>query len=213
MVKTSGGTAKTNVAVAVGDGTNAGTLNLGVAGTASGGNLNAAVAIANDDSKVNVDAGTFKVNEISADKGTINVNEGAALKTDSLTVGSSGSTVKLSGTGALEAQSMTVSTGTIEVTGTAKAGNLTVNDSNAIISVGTGNSAGSLVAGNADLNGAAVVLDPVWQGNDTIGNASKAALAFTNNNVNGLMTVGRNSVLSLGTDDTGKAEQALQNLN
>lgn len=208
LVKTSGGTAKTNVAVAVGDGTNAGTLNLGVAGTASGGNLNAAVAIANDDSKVNVDAGTFKVNEISADKGTINVNEGAALKTDSLTVGSSGSTVKLSGTGALEAQSMTVSTGTIEVTGTARAGNLTVNDSNAIISVGTGNSAGSLVAGNADLNGAAVVLDPVWQGNDTIGNASKAALAFTNNNVNGLMTVGRNSVLSLGTDDTGKAEQA-----
>lgn len=208
LVKTSGGTAKTNVAVAVGDGTNAGTLNLGVAGTASGGNLNAAVAIANDDSKVNVDAGTFKVNEISADKGTTNVNEGAALKTDSLTVGSSGSTVKLSGTGALEAQSMTVSTGTIEVTGTAKAGNLTVNDSNAIISVGTGNSAGSLVAGNADLNGAAVVLDPVWQGNDTIGNASKAALAFTNNNVNGLMTVGRNSVLSLGTDDTGKAEQA-----
>lgn len=208
LVKTSGGTAKTNVAVAVGDGTNAGTLNLGVAGTASGGNLNAAVAIANDDSKVNVDAGTFKVNEISADKGTINLNEGAALKTDSLTVGSSGSTVKLSGTGALEAQSMTVSTGTIEVTGTAKAGNLTVNDSNAIISVGTGNSAGSLVAGNADLNGAAVVLDPVWQGNDTIGNASKAALAFTNNNVNGLMTVGRNSVLSLGTDDTGKAEQA-----
>ena len=104
LVKTSGGTAKTNVAVAVGDGTNAGTLNLGVAGTASGGNLNAAVAIANDDSKVNVDAGTFKVNEISADKGTINVNEGAALKTDSLTVGSSGSTVKLSGTGALEAR-------------------------------------------------------------------------------------------------------------
>lgn len=208
LVKTSDGTAKTNVAVAVGDGTNAGILNLGVAGTASGGNLNAAVAIANDDSKVNVDAGTFKVNEISADKGTINVNEGAALKTDSLTVGSSGSTVKLSGTGALEAQSMTVSTGTIEVTGTAKVGNLTVNDGNAIISVGTGNSAGSLVAGNADLNGAAVVLDPVWQGNDTIGNASKAALAFTNNNVNGLMTVGRNSVLSLGTDDTGKAEQA-----
>ena len=208
LVKTSGGTAKTNVAVAVGDSANAGILNLGVAGTASGGNLNAAVAIANDDSKVNVDAGTFKVNEISADKGTISVNEGAALKTDSLTVGSSGSTVKLSGTGALEAQSMTVSTGTIEVTGTAKAGNLTVNDSNAIISVGTGNSAGSLAAGNADLNGAAVVLDPVWQGNDTIGNASKAALAFTNNNVNGLMTVGRNSVLSLGTDDTGKAEQA-----
>lgn len=208
LVKTSDGTAKTNVAVAVGDSTNAGTLNLGVAGMNSGGNLNAAVAIANDNSKVNVDAGTFKVNEISADKGTISVNEGAALKTDSLTVGSSGSTVKLSGTGALEAQSMTVNAGTIEVTGTAKAGNLTVNDSNAIISVGTGNSAGSLVAGNADLNGAAVVLDPVWQGNDTIGNASKAALAFTNNNVNGLMTVGRNSVLSLGTDDTGKAEQA-----
>lgn len=205
LVKTSDGTAKTNVAVAVGDSTNAGTLNLGVAGTASGGNLNAAVAIANDDSKVNVDAGTFK---ISADKGTISVNEGAELKTDSLTVGSAESTVKLSGTGALEAKSMTVNTGTIEVTGMAKAGTLTVNDSNAIISVGTGNSAGSLVAGNADLNGAAVVLDPVWQGNDMIGNASKAALAFTNNKVNGLMTVGRNSVLSLGTDDTGKAEQA-----
>lgn len=208
LVKTSDGTAKTNVAVAVGDSANAGTLNLGLAGMTSGGNLNAAVAIANDNSKVNVDAGTFKVNKISADKGTISVNEGAALKTDSLTVGSSGSTVKLSGTGALEAQSMTVNTGTIEVTGTAKAGNLTVTDSNAIINVGTGNSAGSLAAGNADLNGAAVVLDPVWQGNDTIGNASKAALAFTNNNVNGLMTVGRNSVLSLGTDDTGKAEQA-----
>lgn len=208
LVKTSDGTAKNNVAVAVGDSRNAGTLNLGVAGTNSGGNLNAAVVITNDNSKVNVDAGTFKVNEISADKGTISVNEGAALKTDNLTVGSeAGSTVKLSGTGTLEAQSMTVSKGTVEVTGTAKAGNLTVTDNNAKISVGSGDSAGSLVASNASLNGAAVVLDPVWKGNDMIGQASKAALTFTNNSVDGLLTVGRNSVLSLGTDDTGKAEQ------
>lgn len=208
LVKTSDGTAKNNVAVTVGDSGNAGTLNLGVAGTNSGGNLNAAVAITNDNSKVNVDAGTFKVNEISADKGTISVNEGAALKTDNLTVGSeAGSTVKLSGTGTLEAQSMTVSKGTVEVTGTAKAGNLTVTDNNAKISVGSGDSAGSLVASNASLNGAAVVLDPVWKGNDKIGQASKAALTFTNNSVDGLLTVGRNSVLSLGTDDTGKAEQ------
>ena len=208
LVKTADGTAKTDVAVLVGNSTNAGTLNLGVAGTASGGNLNAAVVIANDNSKVNVDAGTFKVNEISADKGAISVNEGAALKTESLTVGSEGSTVKLSGTGTLEAQSMTISKGTIEVTGTAKAGNLKVTDSNAKINVGTGDSAGSLVAGNAELHGAAVVLDPVWQGNDTIGQASKAALTFINNSVDGLMTVGRNSVLSLGTDDTAKAETA-----
>lgn len=207
LVKTSDGTAKNNVAVAVGGSGNAGTLNLGVAGTNSGGNLNATVAITNDNSKVNVDAGTFKVNKISADKGAINVNEGAALKTDNLTVGSEGSTVKLSGTGTLEAQNMTVSKGTVEVTGTAKAGNLTVNDNNAKISVGSGDSAGSLVASNASLNGAAVVLDPVWKGNDKIEQASKAALTFTNNSVDGLLTVGRNSVLILGTDDTGKAEQ------
>lgn len=210
LVKTADGAAKTNVTVAVGDSGNAGTLNLGVAGANSGGNLNASVAITNDDSKVNVDAGTFKVKEISAEKGTISVNEGAALKTDSLTVGTEGSTTNITGAGALEAKEMNINKGTVAVTGSLKAESLTVNDSGATITVGDSGSAGSLAAKAVELKGSSIVLDPVWNGVSNITTASKGALEFASA-VDGKLTVGQNSVLSLGTNDTSKAEAVFAN--
>ena len=184
--------------------------NLGVAGANSGGNLNASVAITNDDSKVNVDAGTFKVDAISAEKGTISVNEGAALKTDSLTVGTEGSTTNITGAGALEAKEMNINKGTVAVTGSLKAESLTVNDSGATITVGDSGSAGSLAAKAVELKGSSIVLDPVWNGVSNITTASKGALEFASA-VDGKLTVGQNSVLSLGTNDTSKAEAVFAN--
>lgn len=70
------------------------------------------------------------------------------------------------------------------------------------------NSAGTLISGNTNLNGATVFLDPMWKDGDTIGDGSKAGLAFADNKVDGKLVVGMNSVLSLGTTDTSKAEKA-----
>ena len=180
LVKTS--SAAADVKVEIKDGA---TLNLGVAGSDSGGKLTGSVNISDANSKINVDAGTFEITKVEASLGTVAINSGAVLKTDKMEVGTAVANIN----GAAEVKELKAAAGSA-------------------INVGTGDSAGSLVAGNAELHGAAVVLDPVWQGNDTIGQASKAALTFINNSVDGLMTVGRNSVLSLGTDDTAKAETA-----
>ena len=180
LVKTS--SAAADVKVEIKDGA---TLNLGVAGTDSGGKLTGSVNISDANSKINVDAGTFEITKVEASLGTVAINSGAVLKTDKMEVGTAVANIN----GAAEVKELKAAAGSA-------------------INVGTGDSAGSLAAGNAELHGAAVVLDPVWQGNDTIGQASKAALTFINNSVDGLMTVGRNSVLSLGTDDTAKAETA-----
>lgn len=84
---------------------------------------------------------------------------------------------------------------TLDVQGSLQADNLTAN-SDAVISVGSTNSAGSLLAANVNLNGAKMFLDPAWQSNSTIDTASRAI--FGGNDVDGLITVGQNSVLVLG---------------
>lgn len=52
------------------------------------------------------------------------------------------------------------------------------------------------------------MLDPAWKDGSMIQTASKAGLKFNGNQVDGKLTVGQNSVLSLGTADTAKAEAA-----
>ena len=73
-----------------------------------------------------------------------------------------------------------------------------------IIRIGKDTKAGILSVAETLLNGAHLFLDPVWDSTTDISNSSKAALG--GNDVNGLLTVGRNSVLALGTSDTAWAD-------
>lgn len=193
----------------------AGTLTLGnTAAANSGGNLNAAVELGHNDSQMNVEAGSFKVDKITATAGTVAVNEGAALKTAELTIGTSTGNPDTSTAGAVhaagtvEVDNLTVKKGTVAVTGSLKANALTAS-SDTSIAVGDSTSAGTLTATGVQLQGASIVLDPAWKDGSTIATASKAGLEFANSHqIDGKLTVGQNSVLSLGTTDTSKAEAA-----
>ena len=149
----------------------------GDAGKKTNGTLNGSVS-----GSVAVANGEFNVTQgIEAGAGNeVNVGGNAALNT---------STVKLNGTAQMG------------VTGTLTTQNL-VASADTMIAVGSGVSAGKLVVDQADLKGASIVLDPVWTGTgaDTIMNASHLALnSFAGNgDINGLITVGQNSLAVLG---------------
>lgn len=190
----------------------AGTLTLGnTAAANSGGNLNAAVELGHNDSQMNVEAGSFKVDKITATAGTVAVNEGSALTTGDLTIGSSdtGTTGAVNAAGSVEVTgTLTVNKGTVAVSGSLAASELKASDG-ASIAVGASENAGTLTAKKVQLNGASIVLDPAWRDGNPIATASKAGLEFANSHqIDGKLTVGQNSVLSLGTTDTSKAEAA-----
>ena len=189
----------------------AGMLTLGnTAAANSGGNLNAAVELGHNDSQMNVEAGSFKVDKITATAGTVAVNEGAVLKTADLTIGNTDASTAgaVHAAGTVEVDKLTVNKGTVAVTGSLKANALKAS-SDTSIAVGDSTSAGTLTATGVQLQGASIVLDPAWRDGNTIATASKAGLEFANSHqIDGKLTVGQNSVLSLGTTDTSKAEAA-----
>lgn len=202
------GTAATGNVVSLGSASSAGTLNLGVAGITSGGALNADVAIGHADSQLSVEGGAFTVQKITAEQGTVAVGSGSSLATDSLTIGSSNDTktAAIEAAGTLTVKELTLNKGTVAVTGAAVADKLTAS-ADATISVGSSVTAGSLQAANVKLSGASVMLDPVWDASgNQIAGASKAGLDFIGA-VDGKLTVGQNSVLTLGETDTSKAEK------
>lgn len=53
-----------------------------------------------------------------------------------------------------------------------------------------------------------VFLDPAWKGNDALADASHGVFTFVNNEIDGLLTAGQNSLLVLGDTDTGWALDA-----
>ena len=201
------------------DSGSAGTLTLGnAAAESSGGTLNATVTLQSD-SQMNVEAGSFTVDKITATEGTVAVDAGAALKTADLTIGEvqecgSSTAGAVNVAGSVEVDKLTANKGTVAVTGTLAATTELKASSDASIAVGDSASAGTLTATGVQLQGASIVLDPAWKNGDTIATASKAGLEFgggENNEqhkVDGKLTVGQNSVLSLGTTDTSKAEAA-----
>lgn len=202
------GTAATGNVVSLGSASSAGTLNLGVAGITSGGALNADVAIGHADSQLSVEGGAFTVQKITAEQGTVAVGSGSSLATDSLTIGSSNDTktAAIEAAGTLTVKELTLNKGTVAVTGAAVADKLTAS-ADATISVGSSVAAGSLQAANVKLSGASVMLDPAWDASgNQIAGASKAGLDFIGA-VDGKLTVGQNSVLTLGETDTSKAEK------
>ena len=144
------------------------------------------VTLTGANSEISVEAGQLTVGKIDAQTGTkINVGSGSALTTEG--------GIKLTGA-------------TMQVNGTVHNTDIT-GDSNSAILIGNNDSAGKmLISGdnNAILTGTKVFLDPVWKDGATISDASQFALE-SSNNVDYLLTVGRNSLASLGTADSSKA--------
>ena len=144
------------------------------------------VTLTDANSEMAVEAGQLTVGKIDAQTGTkINVGSGSALTTEG--------GIKLTGA-------------TMQVNGTVHNTDITGDGSSSIL-IGNDASAGKmLISGdnNATLTGTKVFLDPVWKNGATISDASQFALE-SSNNVNYLLTVGRNSLASLGTADSSKA--------
>ena len=209
-----------------------GVLNLGTPVMDSGGTLSGNIEIAAA-STVNVRAGTHVItgeaNETTGtadvagmnnNGGTINIAEGAHLQStirqaDGQTNVSgrlTSASVELSGgglnvSGAVDSSSVTASKGDIKVAGTLAADVLTTS-SDVQINIGDQGSAGRVVARQARLQGGRVFLDPAWKGNDALTDASHGVFTFVNNEIDGLLTAGQNSLLVLGDTDTGWALDA-----
>lgn len=209
-----------------------GVLNLGTPVMDSGGTLSGNIEIAAA-STVNVRAGTHVItgeaNETTGtadvagmnnNGGTINIAEGAHLqstirqadgqtnvsgKLTSASVELSGGALNVSG--AVDSSSVTASKGDIKVAGTLAADVLTTS-SDVQINIGDQGSAGRVVARQAQLQGGRVFLDPAWKGNDALADASHGVFTFVNNEIDGLLTAGQNSLLLLGDTDTGWALDA-----
>lgn len=209
-----------------------GVLNLGTPVMDSGGTLSGNIEIAAA-STVNVRAGTHVItgeaNETTGtadvagmnnNGGTINIAEGAHLQStirqaDGQTNVSgrlTSASVELSGgglnvSGAVDSSSVTASKGDIKVAGTLAADVLTTS-SDVQINIGDQGSAGRVVARQVQLQGGRVFLDPAWKGNDALADASHGVFTFVNNEIDGLLTAGQNSLLLLGDTDTGWALDA-----
>ena len=144
------------------------------------------VTLTDANSEISVEAGQLTVGKIDAKADTkINVGRGSALSTEG--------GIKLTGA-------------TMQVNGTVHNTDIT-SDTDSTILIGNDASAGKmLISGdnNAILTGTKVFLDPVWKDGATISDASQFALE-SSNNVDYLLTVGRNSLASLGTADSSKA--------
>lgn len=144
------------------------------------------VTLTDANSEIAVEAGQLTLGKIDAQTGTkINVGSGSALTTEG--------GIELTGA-------------TMQVNGTVHNTDIT-GDSNSAILIGNNDSAGKmLISGdnNATLTGTKVFLDPVWKDGATISDASQFALESASN-VDYLLTVGRNSLASLGTADSSKA--------
>lgn len=147
------------------------------------------VTLTDANSEIAVEAGQLTIGKVDAQTGTkISVGSGSALTTEG--------GIELTGA-------------TMQVNGTVHNTNITDNGGSTII-IGNDASAGKmLISGSntAALTGTKVFLDPVWKDGATISDASQFALE-SSDNVNYLLTVGRNSLASLGTADSSKAISA-----
>lgn len=144
------------------------------------------VTLTDADSEMAVDAGQLSVGKVDAQADTkISVGRGSALSTEG--------GIKLTGA-------------TMQVNGTVHNTDIT-SDTGSTILIGNDASSGKMLIGGSNtvaMTGTKVFLDPVWKDGATISDASQFALE-SSSNVNYLLTVGRNSLASLGTADSSKA--------
>ena len=151
-------------------------------------------------------AGSITAGKVDLQQGTVAVT--GSLTANELSVGTFNKEGTVNAAGTVDVGTLKLNKGNIEVTGSLTAKTLTVGDSDAKIAVGAADSAGTLTAEDVKLGGASLMLDPAWKDSSTIQTASKAGLKFNSSQIDGKLTVGQNSVLSLGTADTAKAEAA-----
>lgn len=153
-------------------------------------------------------AGSITAGKVDLQQGTVAVT--GSLTANELSVGDSSNSKEgaVTAAGTVDVGTLKLNKGNIEVTGSLTAKTLTVGDNDAKIAVGAADSAGTLTAEDVKLGGASLMLDPDWEDSSTIQIASKAGLKFNSSQIDGKLTVGQNSVLSLGTADTAKAEAA-----
>lgn len=167
------------------------------------------VGNATDDKTGTIDAaGSITAGKVDLQQGTVAVT--GSLTANELSVGDSSNSREgaVTAAGTVDVGTLNLNKGKVEVTGSLTAKTLTVGDNDAKIAVGAADSAGTLTAEDVKLGGASLMLDPAWEDGSTIQTASKAGLKFNSSQIDGKLTVGQNSVLSLGTADTAKAEAA-----
>ncbi|MDY4006100.1 MAG: autotransporter outer membrane beta-barrel domain-containing protein, partial [Fusobacterium varium] len=145
-----------------------------------------------------------------AGAGKLEVNRGNQTVTGKVTNTEKG-TVAVNKDAALNAKEIE-NKGTLSVAGDAVITKLT-GGADSTITVGDSGSAGKLVVETLKLNGGKMFLDPVWKEGEvnTIGNASHGIVKFTENNIDGKIVVGQNSVLAIGDTDVKWAEKAFEN--
>lgn len=145
-------------------------------------------------------------------QGAVNVGETGALNIvagDHTIEDESGSGVTSAGqitilhNAALHTNVTLAGRGELSVNGTLQANTLNAH-SDTLITVGNAKNAGLLRADNVDLQGARMFIDPQWQANPALKDASRVAL--NGETVNGRLTVGQNALLVLGDKDTHTAE-------
>lgn len=151
------------------------------------------VALGTEDTSATLKAvgGTQQVGNVAVNAGSkVDVGAGARLVA--------------SGTVTLAKQSEMQVSGTFQ-------GKVTVaSDAVPVIRVGTKEAAGTFVAtSGSTLAGAQLFMDPVWKDGATIADASSYANGATNLDYS--LTVGQNSVASLGTESIAAAQQAFAN--
>lgn len=92
------------------------------------------------------------------------------------------------------------------ITGSVKTDKLSVdNGDKRFVYIGNSEKAANVVVKEADLNGATVFIDPAWKDGVEIAGASNMAVADTV--IDGRYIAGRNAMLSLGVDNTEKAQE------
>lgn len=168
-----------------------GTLNLGAAASADSDATFDGVVNIESQGAMNVNAGHYVMTGTGVvSRGAVNIDKNASLTAD----------VQLQDQGQLA------------VNGTLTVGTLGASR-DATITVGNEAAAGTLQAERADLQGATLFIDPLWDTGATLSSASRVMLG--GNEVNGRLTAGQNSLLVLGEADINavNAQFAASGLN
>lgn len=153
-------------------------------------NITGIVSLSGDGSELNIERGWQDIDNIVADKGTrIYISKGTVLTSND-------------GDGMINLKSGA----TVQVNGMLTKTNI-LGKADARIVVGDKDSSGRMFVGALSSFQGSIFLDPVWKDGTTISDASQFALENASNVGFGL-TVGRNSLASLGTADTFEAINA-----
>ena len=148
------------------------------------------VSLSGDGSELNIERGWQDIDKIIAEIGTkVNIGKGTVLTTNE-------------GDGTIDLKAGA----TVQVNGMLTKTNI-VGEAASKILVGDKNSSGKMFVNALGSFQGSIFLDPVWKDGTTISDASQFALENASNIGFGL-TVGRNSLASLGTADTFEAINA-----